>query len=394
MASITSRTNRLYIDFRYQGFRCKERTKFIDTAENRKLLAPIVKKLDACITLDTLNYADFFPKSKKVQFFAELEQRKSVYLDPTPLFKDFAETWYSEKEVEWKYAQRLKIKDVLKRHLNPTFGDMPIASIKKPDLLEFRASLAKVNRGKNKVGLSPARINLIMTPLRMILNEAADRYEFVTPFRNIKPVKIPRTDVNPLSLEEVWRFIEHVRPDYQDYYKVRFFTGMRTSEIHGLPWKNIDFTRREIVIDQALVCKRIETTKTLGSNRVIQMNSIVYEALLNQKKRTGKFEFVFCTGVGNPLDYNNLSKRIWFPTLKRLGLERRRPYETRHTAATLWLASGEAPEWIARQLGHSTTKMLFQVYSRYVPNLTRQDGSRFEALLEASTNGMEGFDND
>jgi integrase len=62
-------------------------------------------------------------------------------------------------------------------------------------------------------------------------------------------------------------------------------------------------------------------------------------------------------------------------------MEYRRPYETRHTAATLWLASGEAPEWIARQMGHANTKMLFEIYSRYVPNLTRRDGSAFEQLL-------------
>jgi integrase len=53
----------------------------------------------------------------------------------------------------------------------------------------------------------------------------------------------------------------------------------------------------------------------------------------------------------------------------------------RHTAATLWLAAGEAPEWIARQLGHTSTEMLFRVYSRYVPNLTRQDGSAMDRLL-------------
>ena len=53
----------------------------------------------------------------------------------------------------------------------------------------------------------------------------------------------------------------------------------------------------------------------------------------------------------------------------------------RHTAATLWLASGENPEWIAMQLGHTSTEMLFKTYSRYVPNLTRQDGSAFERVL-------------
>lgn len=66
-----------------------------------------------------------------------------------------------------------------------------------------------------------------------------------------------------------------------------------------------------------------------------------------------------------------------------MGLKYRRPYETRHTAATLWLAAGEAPEWIARQMGHSNTKMLFEIYSRFVPNLTRQDGSAFERLLSS-----------
>ncbi|MFO0325217.1 MAG: site-specific integrase, partial [Burkholderiales bacterium] len=43
--------------------------------------------------------------------------------------------------------------------------------------------------------------------------------------------------------------------------------------------------------------------------------------------------------------------------------------------------AGENPEWIARQMGHSTTEMLFRVYSRFVPNLTRRDGSAFERLI-------------
>jgi integrase len=52
----------------------------------------------------------------------------------------------------------------------------------------------------------------------------------------------------------------------------------------------------------------------------------------------------------------------------------------------LWLASGENPEWIARQLGHSNTEMLFTKYSKFVPNLTRQDGSAFESFLENNIN--------
>ena len=158
---------------------------------------------------------------------------------------------------------------------------------------------------------------------------------------------------------------------------------MRTSEIDGLQWENIDLQRREIHIREALVNGVLGGTKTYGSDRTIQMSDRVYQAFLQQKSlNNGKSSFVFCNRDGGPLDYRLVSKRVWHPLLRFLGLKPRRAYQTRHTAATLWLSAGENPEWIARQLGHSTTEMLFRVYSRYIPNVTRRDGSAFEAMLE------------
>ena len=113
-----------------------------------------------------------------------------------------------------------------------------------------------------------------------------------------------------------------------------------------------------------------------------ERQQVVFDALQRQHAATSKVsEYVFCNREGKPLDNDNFTERVWYPLLRHLGLKPRRPYQTRHTAATLWLASGEAPEWIARQLGHSSTEMLFRVYSRYVPNLTRQDGSAIDRLL-------------
>jgi len=99
---------------------------------------------------------------------------------------------------------------------------------------------------------------------------------------------------------------------------------------------------------------------------------------------------VFCNSRGNALDNRNVNNRVWQPMLELLGLKRRRLYETRHTCATLWMASGENPEWIARQLGHVNTEMLFKIYSRFVPNLTRQDGSAFERLMIKNENEKKG----
>ena len=77
------------------------------------------------------------------------------------------------------------------------------------------------------------------------------------------------------TLEEVWKFINGVRADYRNYYLVRFFTGMRTSEIDGLTWDNVDFNRREIVIKQALVKGKIVPPKTQESycSGIIKLDS-------------------------------------------------------------------------------------------------------------------------
>lgn len=48
---------------------------------------------------------------------------------------------------------------------------------------------------------------------------------------------------------------------------------------------------------------------------------------------------------------------------------------TCHTFATHALASGEDPGWVAKMLGHATLQVLVTRYYRYVPNLTRRDGS-------------------
>jgi integrase len=256
------------------------------------------------------------------------------------------------------------------------------SSITKTDVLTYRTTLAKEPGRAGKTGLSPKRINEIMGTLRQILEEAADQHEFTSPMTNVKRLRVRKTDVQPFNLREVQRLIATVRADYKDYLTTRFFTGMRTGEINGLKWKYIDFDKRLILVRETFVLGEDEYTKTDGSQRDIQMSQPVFEALKRQESVTlGKSPYVFCNLMGEPLDNTNFTNRVWYPLLRHLGYEQRRPYQMRHTAATLWLASGEAPEWIARQLGHTSTEMLFNTYSRYVPNMTRMDGSAMERLL-------------
>jgi integrase len=73
-----------------------------------------------------------------------------------------------------------------------------------------------------------------------------------------------------------------------------------------------------------------------------------------------KSEWVFCNAIGGPLDRDNLTNRVWYPAVKRAGLRERKPYQTRHSFATLALSAGEAVGWVAKQMGHSNTKMIIE----------------------------------
>ncbi|MGE0107457.1 MAG: DUF3596 domain-containing protein [Thiomonas sp.] len=391
-------TGKLFLDFRYQGQRCREYTLLDDSPANRARLDRLLQRIERDIQRGQFDYAAYFPNSKAHrarQSSMPPVQGQAPTADPlkqgnvpqgqqnvsTPLFADFAQQWQAENAVQWRRSYQRTVADIVSVHLLPHFGQQEVGSISREQILIFRSSLAKAP-GRKKETLSPRRINAVMNILRGILFEASDRYQFTCPFYNIKPLKVAKSDVQPFTLDEVKALLAAVREDFRDYYTVRFFTGLRTGEIDGLKWKYVDFSRRLILIRETLVAGEEDETKTIESNRDVQMSQIVFEALQRQFARTGPLKnWVFCNRQGQPLDHNNVTKRVWYPLLRYLGYTPRRPYQTRHTAATLWLAAGENPEWIARQMGHTSTEMLFKVYSRYVPNLTRRDGSAFERLL-------------
>lgn len=386
MASIRERSGCYFIDFRVDGLRYREQTSIRVSARNRRMVDQLVKKMEAEILLGSFDYDTYFPEGQNKDKFRVQQYRTQSGLSGPKVFDNFAETWFREKKVEWSAGYTKIVRSRLDRHLIPYFMGRELVTIDKASILEFRGHIAD-QPGMSGGTVTASCVNNIMLPLRQILQEAADRFNFPDPWKNIKQMKDRKKDIHPFSLDDVQLFLKHIRPDYHAYYTTRFFTGLRSGEIDGLQWKYVDFDRRQILVREALVQGRMTNTKTAGSDREVDMTSLVYDTLYAHRKKVGgRSDFVFSTASGSPLHNRNVTRRIWYPMLDILKLDKRRPYQTRHTAATLWLGAGENPEWIAKQMGHSSTKMLFQTYSRYVPNLTRQDGSAFERLLKEQFN--------
>jgi len=160
---------------------------------------------------------------------------------------------------------------------------------------------------------------------------------------------------------------------------------MRTGEIDGLKWRYVDFDRGLILVRETIVNGEPHTTKTYESARDIEISPAVCNALRAQRAATAHLsEYVFCNRDGKPLDHNTFTTRVWYPLLLHLSLRPRRPYQTRHTAATLWLsASGESPEWMPGKCGtprRRCSSASIPVSGRTLPARTAR---AFERLLNS-----------
>ncbi len=380
MSSIRARGGKLVFDFMYQGKRCRETTKLKDCPKDKKLAEEILSRIEAEILLGQFEYGKYFPKSKKLGKF----KNTSISLESSMTYAEFYKLWLAENSAPWRPATLATMEGFMDKYILPTFGEMPLNKITKSDLLLFRNKLINTEgRGKKKIGSN--HINKIMMKCKVVLTEASNRFDFTDPAKSIKPLKKERTQISPLTLEEVKVFLSTIRKDFHSYFTVRFFTGLRSSEVNGLIWDDIDFKKKVLWVRRALVKGEIIDTKTDGSYRMVQLNTLVVEAL-KQHKSTSSFitndDSVFSKVDGSYLSNDYVGKYIWHPLLRLLNLKPRAMYQTRHTAASIWLASGESPEWISRQLGHTSTEMLFRTYSRYVPNMTKTDGILVDKYLQ------------
>jgi integrase len=214
------------------------------------------------------------------------------------------------------------------------------------------------------------------------LREASIRFDFADPTTNIKPLKVRNSLIKPFSLAQIKSIIDEVPASFKDYFIIRFFTGLRTGEIHGLRWENVDVDKRQIVVCESLIDGVREITKSASSDRIVHMSDIVQQAFKRLQNDTNQ-SYVF-TRSDEPLTQSYITQSIWYPALDRLNLVRRRPYECRHAAASHWLSAGENYAWVSQQLGHSSSQVLFSVYSNFIKDVTRNDGSAVNEMLNNS----------
>jgi integrase len=187
--------------------------------------------------------------------------------------------------------------------------------------------------------------------------------------------ELPAREPDPFSREERQVLEDDYRENFPEYYPLiatAFRTGLRMGELVELQWGDIDFHKRILRVQRNVVHGQVTTPKSRSGKRDVRFTRQVAMELQNLRKKRKEDalgngwgdapEWVFCNESGNPMDPDNFRKRVWNRAMDKSGLRRRTPHDMRHTYVTLRLSKGDPLAEVAKEMGHSSAQITFQIY--------------------------------
>lgn len=358
-AGVELRENSIRIYFWMNGKQCKE-TLYLDNAPlaptpaNAKYARRVADDVRKRVEAGTFSYAEFFPHSPRAV---------AALAGEVPLVFDVADQFIRLHNVKdsTKRQYRIRLENFWKKHIK----NVPIDQVRYSDIL------AALNAGTWKSGKSR---NNELSLIKGIFDFAKrDKIIATNPCEEVARAPYQKPPPDPFDLGEVDVILSHLRAHRPEqvlnFVQVMFFTGLRTSEGIALKWANIDFRKKEMLIEGANVYdEETDTTKTFEA-RVVKLTGKAAEALERQKAHTllERSHVFHDPKTGKPWAYAKITdvRSFWDATLTKTGIRYRRPYNMRHTYATIGLMSGAKPGFLAKQLGHSL-RMFFTVYAKWI----------------------------
>ncbi|WP_257803312.1 site-specific integrase [Burkholderia glumae] len=364
------------VTFSYKGKRCRERLRLIPTAANLKRAEDFLGAVRTAIAHGTFDYRVSFPNSKRAAQFVERE-------GDAVLLGDFLDAWLERQRNTLAASTVDGYSKIVRGVLKPAFGHHLLSNFKRSHARDWAAKQTFGNK----------RMTNILSVLRTALDEATED-ELITRNvllnwtyqRNDEPGA--EDDVDPFTAEEQAAILDALTGQERNLFQFAFWTGLRTSEMIALQWTDVDWKRGTVRVQRAQtraarVLDKFEKTKTRASRRDVKLLGPALAALTDQKRFTLLLAGAIFMNprTGAPWSGDNVIWLAWGRAIQRSKVRYRRPYQTRHTYASMMLSAGEPPMWVANQMGHISLKMIEQRYGRWVKDAAPDAGRRAEALF-------------
>jgi integrase len=364
------------------GTVCKERITLNGkalppTPANQKYAMRLAAEIRKRIAQGTFDLAEFFPDSPRAKAQAKdpdtFGHLADLWHESQGRLSDATRDQYATAVRFWKrlLGEHTPLPAITHKVLAAKIGGYPWPSAKTHNnyLIALRGILALEYRGA----------------------KAAEN-----PIAGIENMTVVKTLPDPFIPAERDRILADMAQRYDErveaYFRFAFYTGMRPEEIIALRWSDLDAAQGTIRVQRVRTFRGAERdgSKT-HTVRDVDLVPDALAALATMKPHTAMLRVerngdtaadIFQNPVTGKAWHDERSQRdhYWRPALKRLGIRWRRPYNTRHTFATVALMAAVPPAYIATQLGHSV-KMLLDKYARWIPGA---DGGHARAMLAAA----------
>ncbi len=105
-------------------------------------------------------------------------------------------------------------------------------------------------------------------------------------------------------------------------------------------------------------------------------------ALIEQKKITGDYEFVFVNSSKKQFYSHDIIAKRFKTLLDECSIAHRPLYALRHTFASTLIAKGVDMVWVSRMLGHKDISITLKIYTKFIE---KEDDERLKNIDKMGT---------
>jgi integrase len=188
-------------------------------------------------------------------------------------------------------------------------------------------------------------------------------------------------------MTEVTRITCQLPSPYNVAFAIGAYAGLRTGEVLGLDWSNIDLVNRKIRVSQQVTGNKLKLYPKDGDNRTTIIPDALLPILEQYHIATKGVGLLFkpSSSRGGALVRGGSEARYMSPTtlneaLSKVVSESITWYQaTRHTFASQWILNGGSLEILQKLMGHSSILVTQRYAHLKLDNFSPADLSRFAA---------------
>jgi integrase len=266
-----------------------------------------------------------------------------------------------------------------------------------------KTHIDRLYREKLDACLAPSTVRRIHAVLHKALEEAV-KGDLIprNPAAHANKPRVKQEEIEPLDSSQAAAFLEAARGDrFEALYVLCLMCGLRQGEALALRWQDVDLDAGTLRVNRQLQRQRRDGEKPgalvfsepkNASRRTVGVPQRAVAALRGHRKRQLEEKLaagplyrdrglVFASGLGTPLEAQNVVNRYYKPLLSRASLPPIRFHDLRHSCLSLLAQSGEPIRDLQALAGHATAAFTLQRYTHHYDSSARRTADAMSNIL-------------